>query len=104
MNPLPAIKVRIHARTIHLDRPSAGDLGKACQAGRSGRGGGRITGGQTSAAHHEACAAPSAEVDRVGSAGAGMVCAFGVAQTPEQDSCDTEAFHSSAVAGATQRT
>ena len=55
--------------------------------------GGRITGGQTPAAHHEACAASCAESDLMGSAGAGSLCAFGVTQTPKQDGCDTEAFH-----------
>jgi hypothetical protein len=29
----------------------------------------------------------------MGSAGAESLCAFGVTQTPEQDGCDTEAFH-----------
>jgi hypothetical protein len=44
-------KVRLHARTVHLDRPSAGDPSKALQAGRSWRSGGGITGGQTPVAH-----------------------------------------------------
>jgi hypothetical protein len=70
-------------------------LAKLGTRGRSWRGGGRITGGQTPAAHHEACAASCAEADLTGSAGAGSVCAFGVTQTPEQDGCDTEAFHPS---------
>ena len=93
MNPSLTVKVRFHARIIHLDRPSAGDPGKAWQAGRSWRGGSRITGGQTPAAHHEACAASCAESDLMGSAGAGSLCAFRFTQTPEQDGCDTEAFH-----------
>src|SRR5271167_3913534 len=95
VNPSLTVKVRFHARTIHLDRPSAGDPSKTCQAGRSWRCCGRITGGQTPAAHHEACAASCAESDLMGSAGAGSLCDFGVTQTPEQDGRDTEAFHTS---------
>jgi hypothetical protein len=45
------------------------------------------------AAHPEACAAARALPDFMGSAGAGGLHAFGVTQTPEQDGCDTEAFH-----------
>jgi hypothetical protein len=89
------VKVRFHARNIHLGRPFAGDPGKAWHPGRPWRGGGRITGGQTPAAHYEACAASCAEFDLMGSAAAGSLCAFGVTQTPEQDGCDTEAFHPS---------
>jgi hypothetical protein len=36
VNPSVTVKVRFHARTVHLDRPSAGDPGKACQAGGFG--------------------------------------------------------------------
>ena len=52
-----------------------------------------VAGGQTPAAHPEACAAACAVPDFMGSAGAGGLHAFGVTQTPEQDGCDTEAFH-----------
>jgi hypothetical protein len=41
--------------------PSAGDPGKAWQAGRSWRSGGGITGGQTPVAHNEECAASCSE-------------------------------------------
>jgi transposase len=33
VNPSLTVKVRFHARTIHLDRPSAGDPGKAWHPG-----------------------------------------------------------------------
>jgi hypothetical protein len=58
---------------------------------------GRITGGQTPAAHQEECAAACAESDLMGSVGAGSLCAFGTTQRPEQDGCDTEAFYPSAL-------
>ena len=54
MNPSLTVKVGFRARNVHIDRPSDGDPGKACQAGRSWRSGSGITGGQTSVAHHEA--------------------------------------------------
>ena len=95
VNPSLTAKVRFHARNVHLDRPSAGDPGKACQAGRSSGSGGRITRGQTPVAHHEARAAPCSESDLMGSADAGSLCAFRVTRTLEQDGRDTEAFHAS---------
>jgi len=97
VDPSRTVKVRFRARTVHLDRPSAGNPSKARQARRSRRSGSRIIGGQTSVAHHEACAPPCAETDLMGSAGAGRLCAFRVTQTPEQDGCDTEGFHASAL-------
>jgi len=66
-----------------------------CPSARSWRSGGRITGGQTSVAHHEACATPCSETDPVGSAGARSLCVFHVTQTFPQDGCDTEGFHAS---------
>jgi Adenylate and Guanylate cyclase catalytic domain len=61
--------------------------------GRSWRSGGRIAGGQTPVAHPEACAATCAVPDLMGSAGAWGLHPFGVTQTPEQNGCDTKAFH-----------
>jgi hypothetical protein len=72
-------------------------LAKLVRPGGLGRGGGRIAGGQTPVARHEAREAPCAPSDPMGSAGAGSLCAFGVAQTPEQDGGDTEGFYSSAL-------
>jgi hypothetical protein len=48
---------------------------------------------KTPVAHHEACAAPCSESEIMGSTGAGIVCAFRVIQTLEQDGRDTENFH-----------
>ena len=93
MNRSLTVKVRFHASTVHLDRPSAGDPGKAWQAGRSWRSGGGITGGQTPVAYDEACAASCSESNLMGSAGAGSLCAFRFTQTPEQDGRDTEDLH-----------
>src|SRR5271167_3461116 len=87
------VKVRFDEFAVQLDRPLAGDPRAAGQAGRTRRGGGGVAGGQTPAAHPEACAAVAALPDFMGSAGAGGLHAFGVTQTPEQDGCDTEAFH-----------
>src|SRR5271166_4096800 len=92
-NPSLNARVPLHARTVHLARPSVGNPGKARQAGRSWRSSGRIIGGQAPVARHEARAAPRSEADPMGSAGARSLCAFGVTQTPEQGGCDTEAFH-----------
>src|ERR1035437_3606260 len=88
---------RFRARNVHLDRPSAGHAGEACQAGRSSGSGGRITRGQTPVAHHEALAATCHESDFNGSADAGSLRAFRVTRTLEQDGRDTEAFHSSEI-------
>ena len=63
MNPSLTAKVRLHARSVHIDRSSAGDASKACQAGRSSGSGGRITRGQTPVAYHEAFAATCSESD-----------------------------------------
>jgi len=90
-------KVHFHAGPIHLDRPPAGEPCKAYQAGRSWRGSRRIIGRQTLVAHHEACTAPYSESDLLGSTGAGSLCAFGVTHAAQQDGCDTEAFHFSAL-------
>src|ERR1039458_9450440 len=90
-------KVRFDARNIHIDRPSAGDAGEACQAGRSPGSGGRITRGQTPVAYHEAFAATCSESDVMGSADARILCALIVTRTLQQDSRDTEAFHASSL-------
>ena len=95
MNPSLTGKVRFDARNIHIDRPSAGDASKACQAGRFPGSGGGITRGQTPVAYHEAFAATCSESDVMGSADSGILCAFRVTRTLEQDGRDTEGFHTS---------
>ena len=97
MNTSLTTKVRFHARNVHIDRPPAGDASKACQAGRFSGGGGRIARGQTPVAHHEAFAATCSESDVMGSADSGILYAFRVTRTLEQDGRDTEGLHSSAV-------
>src|SRR5271165_6250118 len=68
-------------------------LSKLARPGGHGAVAGRIAGGQTPVARHEACPAACAESELMGSAGAGSLCAFGITPTPEQDGGDTEAFH-----------
>ena len=92
MNRSLTAKDRFRARNVHLDRPSAGHAGEACQAGRSSGSGGRITRGQTPVAHHEALAATCSESDFNRSADAGSLRAFRVARTLEQDGRDTQAL------------
>ena len=60
-------------------------LAKLARPGGLGAVAGRIAGGQTPVARHEACPAACAESELMGSAGAGSLCAFGVTPTLEQD-------------------
>jgi hypothetical protein len=87
-------KVRFHARTIHLDRSSAGDPGKL-----GTRGGLGAVAAESLAVKHQLLIMKRAQRrapnltswDRLVLG----VCAFGVTQTSQQDGCDTEAFHPS---------